>query len=85
MKKILASVLLTIVVATLTYAMGTAPKKEEPKYKLEILKMEVVPAAPRTLESVSKKGKKGEPKYKLEILKMDIVPAAPSKEAKNAQ
>lgn len=25
-------------------AMGTAPKKEEPKYKLEILKMELIPA-----------------------------------------
>lgn len=32
------------------WAMGSAPKKEEPKYKLEILKMELVPTITATME-----------------------------------
>ena len=52
-------------------AMSTPPKKEEPKYKLEILKMDVVPAQPRTLEATV--SGTGESKYKLEILKMDVI------------
>lgn len=57
---------------SLAYAMGgEPPKKEEPKYKLEILKMDVVQAQSQTIESTANDGKK--PKYKLEILKMDII------------
>ena len=67
--------------SSLAYAMGgPAPKKEEPKYKLEIMKMEVVtmPA-----QSVLKPTKEGESKYKLEILKMDVITApSPSWEGK---
>ncbi len=70
-----------------SFAMGSAPKKEEPKYKLEILKMEVVPATGvKTLESVPKKGaKKNEPQYKLEILKMDFIPAVTPETKKPVQ
>ena len=35
-------------------AMGSAPKKEEPKYKVEILKMEVV-TQPQTKEAAAPK------------------------------
>jgi len=46
MRKLLACVL--ILSATSVLAMGSKPAKEEPKYKLEILKMEVLtaPASP---------------------------------------
>jgi len=64
----------------LAYAMGgPAPEKEEPKYKLEILKMELVTTPAQTLEAT----KEGDSKYKLEILKMDMITApSPSWEGK---
>jgi len=69
---------------SLAAAMGGAPpeKKEEPKYKLEILKMDVVSGQAQTLESTATAdGEK--PKYKLEILKMDVITApSPSSEVK---
>lgn len=54
---------------------GPAPKKEEPEYKLEILKMELVTAPAQSLEEPTKEGKS---KYKLEILKMDLITAPSS-------
>jgi len=59
---------------------GPTPKKEEPEYKLEILKMEVVSAPAQSLEKPTEEGKS---KYKLEILKMDMLTTpSPSPEAK---
>ncbi len=51
---------------------GKPPAKEEPEYKLEILKMEVVTPPAQSLE---KPTNEGESKYKLEILKMDVITA----------
>jgi hypothetical protein len=48
----LALALLSLVQPAL--AMGSAPKKEEPKYKVEILKMEVV-TQPQTKEAAASK------------------------------
>jgi hypothetical protein len=47
-------------VVSTALAMGTAPKKEEPKYKLEILKMEIIPAVTLSPEvkATKKPGKK---------------------------
>lgn len=42
--------ILVIGICLPAFAMGTAPKKEEPKYKLEILKMELVPTMTASLE-----------------------------------
>ncbi|MBU0671668.1 MAG: hypothetical protein KJ732_01425 [Candidatus Margulisbacteria bacterium] len=62
---------------------GPAPKKEEPKYKLEIIKMDVMGAPTQTLESKSMTSEGKESKYKLEILKMDVITTpTPSPEAK---
>jgi hypothetical protein len=67
------ALLLIIAYATSALAMGgPAPKEEEPKYKLEILKMEVVTAPAQSLERPTEEGKS---KYKLEILKMDVITA----------
>lgn len=70
-----------VTLASSAFAMGGSPpeKKEEPKYKLEILKMELVTAPAQTLEAT----KEGDSKYKLEILKMDMITApSPSWEGK---
>jgi hypothetical protein len=46
MKKVLLVLALLTIALGAAYAMGNKPAapKEEPKYKLEILKMEIVPA-----------------------------------------
>jgi hypothetical protein len=60
-------------------AMGSPPpatKEAEPKYKLEILNVDVISPA-QTLESKTENAtNEAEPKYKLEILKMDVIPAS---------
>ncbi len=82
MKEVL--ILLTLVILTSSvFAMGGKPpeKEEKPKYKLEILKMEVVTAPAQSKE---KPTKEGQAKYKLEVLKTDVISApTPSPEAKN--
>jgi hypothetical protein len=75
---------LVIVYGSLAIAMGGTPpatKEAQPKYKVEILNMDVI-TAPQTLESKSENGtNETEPKYKLEILKMDVITApSPSPE-----
>ena len=75
-------ILLTLVILTSSvFAMGgKPPEKEKPKYKLEILKMEVVTAPAQSKE---KPTKEGEAKYKLEVLKTDVISTpTPSPEAK---
>jgi hypothetical protein len=68
------------------YAAGSAAKKEEPKYKLELTNVGVTPVGatqPRILESVSS-GKGGQ-KYKLEIYKIEMVsPVQETKPVKKA-
>lgn len=66
---------------SLTYAMGgTPPKTEEPKYKLEITKMEMVPGTP-AISTAETAVSSGEGKYKVEILKMNFISAPTSSEA----
>ena len=75
---IIISCLLVIVYSSLAIAMGGTPpatKEAEPKYKVEILNMDII-TVPQTLESKTENGTdEAAPKYKLEILKMDVIPA----------
>ena len=72
-----------LVFSSAVQAMGGKPpaKEEKLKYKLEILKMEVVTAPAQSKE---KPTKEGEAKYKLEVLKTDVISTpTPSPEAKH--
>ena len=86
MKKLSLSLFVTtlsiLILANVVFALGgKPPPKEEPKYKLEILKMELVTAPAQAKE---KPTKEGEAKYKLEIHKTDVISTpTPSPEAKH--
>ena len=77
----LISCLLVVIYSSTAFAMGGTPpatKEAEPKYKVEILNMDVI-TAPQTLESKTENGTdEAAPKYKLEILKMDVIAAPPA-------
>lgn len=66
------------------YAMGGQPPKEKPKYKLEIMKMNVITAPAKTKEASKVMKSEGkETKYQLEIMNMDVITSpTPSPEAK---
>ena len=65
-------------------AMGGSPPekpKEESKYKLEIIKMDMISGTP---EAKTLTTQEGQSKYKLEILKMDVITSpSPSCETKS--
>ncbi|MBN2057853.1 MAG: hypothetical protein JW782_03550 [Candidatus Saganbacteria bacterium] len=62
---------------------GTPPKEEEPKYKLEILKMDIVPAQTSVMSTETGTAS-SEAKYKLEILKMDFISTPTSDEPQSS-
>ena len=56
MKKIALMLLVLVIAAGFACAMGSVPKNDKPKYKIEILKMDIIPAT-----SEAKPGKVGKP------------------------
>jgi len=84
MKLIIVICLIVTLSNCTAYAMGGQPPKEKPKYKLEIMKMDVITAPAKTKEaSKVMKSKDQEAKYQLEIMKMDVITSpSPSPEAK---
>lgn len=72
--------------SSIANAMGGPPPEEKPKYKLEILKMDVISAGQSKEAGTILESSGEEPKYKLEILKMDVITApGPSPEAKGSK